>query len=234
MTLTLAQYESRVDTLIQADAGLVLPDGIDDAIRRALETYSDDLPRELVEDNTDADGSIYDFDLPASFVVGQSRIVSIEWPAGERVPVYLDADEWGYYRTASTTKLRFRNSTPQTGDTIRITYTAAHTIENLDGAAATTIPGYHVEIFAKLAAAEALELYAARYLHEQESTLGADTVDRASKTDLARRLANAWRGQYEDEIGKRRGTTAAFGRIDWDSTVARSGVRLLTHGRRGY
>lgn len=234
MTLKLAGFDARVDALLQADAGLVNASGITDAIRRALEIYSDDVPRELVADNTDADGTVYDFDLPSSFVYGWSRFLSIEYPAGEQQPTYLEDSDWDIYRTSSTTKFRFRGGVPSSGDTIRFTYTAAHTIEDLDAAAATTIPSYDQEMFAKLAAAETLDMYATRYLHERESTLSADTVDRAMKTDEARRLANNWRDQYEDAVGKRRGTTAAFARIDWDTRFSNTRITRLTHGGRGW
>lgn len=203
---------------------------VESAVREALERYSGDAPRESVVDI--AGSGTYDLALPAEFLAGQSRIVRIEYPAGERHPRYLEPDDWVLYRTASTSVLRLLAHTPATGETVRLTYTAAHTIDGLDGASATTIPPQHTQAFVLLATARCLARLANRFLHEQESTLALDAVERGSKVDQARRLARDLESDYRNQVGVSLGEAPALARLDWDTTIAGSGLGRLTHPRR--
>jgi hypothetical protein len=228
---SLATITTKVRSLIQDTAGLLAAGDLEGAIREAVERYSRDQPRQVVVDVA-GDSVSYDLTLPASWVDGLSRVVTIEYPAGARYPTLLSATGWRLYRTASTTKLRLLDVIPATGQTLRLTYTALHTLDGLDGAAATTIPATHTEAFASLAGALALYRLAARYISEQEATLNIDAVDRQGKTDLARRLADGLMRAYREEIGVSGGEAPALAVVGWRSTLADSGLSRLTHGRR--
>lgn len=232
MTLTLADVLTRAPLLVQDHAPTldVTPDK-QEAIRQALAQYSIDAPRSIVADLT-GDGSTYDFDAPADYIDGESRIEAIEYPAGEQSPVYLNPARYGIYRTSAATKIRFVDLTPATGETARVTFTAPHTLDGLDGADETTIPSRHDEAFVTLAAAQMMFLLAARFLHEQENTIGADTVDRRSKSEEASRQARALLSSYRTMARVSARGPAALARVQWTSAYA-PGVGRLTHGRRG-
>jgi hypothetical protein len=233
MPETLASITTKTATVIQDVSSFLssAADGeIEQAIREALERYSNDAPREIVADIA-GDGSTYDLTLPATYIDGASRIVSVEYPAGERTPLYVDANEWTIYRTSSTTKLRLVSSTPGTGQTVRVVFTAMHTLKDLDSATATTIPARHTYAVVNLAAAHCLFMLANRFLHEQESTLNADSVNRSSKSDEARRIGGALIRRYQEAIGAQSGERPALAVRDWDAAVY-GGIGALTHRGR--
>lgn len=225
-TLTL-----RVGSVLQDTPGLLgAGSEVVDGIRDALEQYSLDAPRTVVADVA-GDGSTYDLALPSAFVDGFARVVTIEYPAGAREPTYLDSADWRLYRTASATTLRLVQATPAVGETVRLTFTAPHTIEQLDTATVTTIPSYHTQAFVYLATAKCLQRLADRFLHEQEATLNLDSVERGGKADQARRLIGTLLAAYRDSVGVTGGAPAAMQVLDWDSPV-HQGLFGLTHRRR--
>lgn len=234
MPETLGTFISAAQQVIQDQAELLTTGTggeFERAVRQALEQYDNDAPRELIVDQA-GNGILYDFDLPADFTYGYSRFVSIEYPAGNRPATMLLDPDWEIYRTSSTTKLRLKAITPGSGESLRYVYTARHTIDELDAADETTIPGWHTEAFVLLVASKALTILATRFIHEQESTINADSVDRNSKTDIARRMADRLMAAYREIVGVRGGASAASAIIDWNSTFANSSIGMLTHNRR--
>lgn len=232
MSETLTSIETRLSSVLQDVAGLLSQTDIDSSVRDAVEQFSADTPRYVVADIA-GDGAAFDFDLPSGFVYGDSSITQIEYPAGQRVPIVLTADEWDYYRTASTTKLRLTQITPNVGETARVTFTAMHTLDGLDTASVTTIPTWQTQAFVALCAAKAMYRLAARFLHEQESNLGLDSVERATKGDAARRLADAYMRQYQEQVGVSAGEAPGGHIISWPSELAGiSRLSGLTHRRR--
>lgn len=233
MAETLATTKTKVASVIQ-DAGGHLSTGaagdVEAAIRESLETFSHDLPRELVAD-VSGDGATYDLTLPSGYLDGFSRVIRVEYPAGERQASYLDANGYRVYRTAASAKLRLDAVTPGSGETVRITYSGLHTLDGLDGATTTTVPDWYSETFVLLCAATALYRLSARFLHEQESSLGADVVDRRSRSDETRRLADKLLARYRDQVGANRGEVPALAVINWDQPL-HNGAYGLTH-RRG-
>ena len=203
----------------------------DDALREALSRYDLDVPLRVVEDLT-GDGSLFDFAL-ASWVDQFSSVSSVEYPAGYRPATFVDPNDYEIYQTSSTTKLRLKFDTPGSGETVRVNYNGRHTIEDLDSAAATTIYAGHEEAIVRLAASNLLLRLATLYLHEQGGTLvDADAINRSSKSDIARRLANALEADYRNYLGIESGVVAAGGVVDWDTTFAGSGLARLTHPSR--
>lgn len=234
MALDLATLKLRVASLVQDRAGLLTTSeggDVELAIRDALEHYSSDVPRIVVADVA-GDGATYDLALPSGYVPHFSTILSIESPTGNNPATLLEDVDWSYYQTGAGSFIRLNLRTPETGETTRIRFTGLHTLDDFDSAAATTIWLGHSEAFVKLVAAKCLERLAARFLHEQESTLSLDTVDRGSRTDQARRLATAFLAAYREVVGASGGAVPMSGFMDWDVTFSGSGYALLTHGRR--
>jgi hypothetical protein len=208
-------------------------DGITQSLRAALEQYAFDVPRILVTDLA-GDGNAFDFsiaDLPG-YQDGFSVISSIEYPAGGRHPLALDAGEWGMYRSPDGLMVRLGALTPRSGESIRVTYSVAHTIEDLDGATETTILPMHTQAFVYLTAAKAMQMIANKFLHEQETTLDADSVNRSNKSDTARRLIGTMLGLYREIVGVQRGVRPGLLVVDLDTSFAASGLDRLTHPRR--
>lgn len=234
MSETLASLSAKVQSAIQ-DTGTLMSASsggdLEQSIREALENYSRVLPYVVVTDVA-GDGATYDLTLPGTYIDGFSRFTTIEYPAGQRVPAYLPSDAWVIYRTASALKLRLRDDTPSATESVRLTYTALHTITGLDAAITTTIPANHTYAFVKLAAHFALLRLAARYISEREATLNLDNVDRQSKADVARRLADAFLKEYRDTLNLTAGEGPALAFVTQRSTFADTGIVELTHRRR--
>lgn len=230
MAETLGTLRTMVETLLR-DEGQHLADednaSIDFAIRAALEQYSHDAPRTIVAD-VSATGT-FDLALPGGYVDGFSAIRSIEYPIGAHVPSLLERGQWVIYRAPSGPVLRL-GFTPSAD--VRVTYTVPHTIDDLDSASETTINPMHTHAFVALATAKALQQLADKFLHEQEATLDADSVDRAGKSDQARRLIGTLLGLYRDTLGLSRGIRPGLLVVDWDTTIAGTGIDRLTHPRR--
>jgi hypothetical protein len=235
MTLTLATLKTRVQSVLQqqhAYLSFETNGDVEMAIRDALEHYSSDVPRIAVVDVA-GDGATYDLALPSGYVQQFSSIHSIEYPAGNYPATYLEPSDWDYYQNASATVIRLLSAVPNTGETVRLRYTAMHTLDDFDSASATTIWLGHAEAFVKLVAAKCLDRLAARFLYEQESQFSIDTVDRGSRTDQARRLGRAFMEQYREVVGVQGGAASASGFLDWD--VSGHGIPsypMLTHHRR--
>lgn len=230
MAFDLSGVQTRAQVLIQdSDADLLdgTPD-LQEAARQALAQYSKDAASPIIADLV-GDGATYEYTLPTGFVDGFSRVLTLEYPAGQRPATLLDPAHLEVYRTATTTKLRFVEITPASGETARVTFTGRHTLKDLDAATATSIPAYHEDAFVTLTASQAMFLLAAHYLHEQENTIAVDTVDRGSRADTANRIGRGLLASYRDLIGVRAGAAPAATRVHWGSVYA-PGVGRLTHG----
>lgn len=228
---TYATLSSRALRLVDDPADFLTDDAKNDAFREALTTYSIDRPRTVVEDLS-GDGSTYDFTLGANYLDGFSQIHRVEYPAGERPAQYLEPDDYGIYRTSSTAKLRLHDYTPGATETVRVTYTARHTLNGLDSAVSTTIETAHLEAIVRLAAANLLDRLAAHFLNDRNSSLNADIATRADKADVARRLARQFEADYRNAVGLNRGVQPGGVVIDWDRSFAGTGLDFLTHRKQ--
>ncbi|MCC7355486.1 MAG: hypothetical protein IT330_17225 [Anaerolineae bacterium] len=133
----LATLRDRTESLLK-DAGnsLWTTSELDDAIRRALHRYSEMQPRELVTTLTLAAAGR---EVSLSGVNGLLRPLRVWWPYTASEPEYPPAwVHWDLHGPA-TLFLDVADE-PQANDVVRLFYTALHTIEGLDSAAATTVP----------------------------------------------------------------------------------------------
>lgn len=136
MAATLTTLRDRVEATLQdaANARWATSD-LDEAIRRALEEFSSACPREVIVPVTlAADGREVDL----SALTGRLQVTRVWFPYTaadpEHPPRWAPFEVWGdtlYLDTADE---------PSAGEVARLWYSAPHTLNGLDGAAATTLP----------------------------------------------------------------------------------------------
>jgi hypothetical protein len=170
--VSLAALRPRViDEIRDDNAVIVNPAGLNQLIADAVVLYSTTRPRQVVADI--AGTGAFDYALPAGWVDGWSKLLLVEYPAGQREPEFVDPLDWEIYRSPSGAVLRFKADTPLAGKTIRVTFTAQHTVAE----STTSVPTADFTGLVYLAAAAGCEQLASRYANQASSTMMADSVD---------------------------------------------------------
>jgi len=224
----LPEYQTRLDQLLKEQAGDLTTADKNAAIENAVKEHSKYRAQEIVGDIAGNDTYDYEMELLADWEEGFSVIKKLEYPAGERVPVYLEDEDWTIYKDTVGQKLRFLNDSPTSLETIRVTYSARHDVTETAG----TIPEADSEAVCHLAAKYALLALMNRYLQNTEPTLGADSVDHKSKAMESRSNANKEETEYFQHMGIKPGeVTAGMAFKDHDVNYP-WGEDRLTHGRR--
>jgi len=224
----LPEYQTRLDQLLKEQAGDLTTADKNAAIENAVKEHSKYRAQEIVGDIAGNDTYDYEMELLADWEEGFSVIKKLEYPAGERVPVYLEDEDWTIYKDTVGQKLRFLNDSPTSLETIRVTYSARHDVTETAG----TIPEADSEAVCHLAAKYALLALMNRYLQNTEPTLGADSVDHKSKAMESRSNANKEEAEYFQHMGIKPGeVTAGMAFKDHDVNYP-WGEDRLTHGRR--
>ncbi|MEK6711814.1 MAG: hypothetical protein AABZ64_14675, partial [Nitrospinota bacterium] len=217
-----------VKALLAAD-GLPQEFGLEEAdcaplVDAALARYSQDRPRRAHKDYA-GDGAAYDFALPADWDRALSIIEEVEYPQGEREPIYLQRRDWTLYAPGtSQEKLRLLRDTPQSGKTVRLFYTLPHAADG----SSTTVPPNDLKAVAWLAAAGGCGALARRFAQASAPTLGADAMDHQSKAAEYTKLGRELERAYEDHIGRASGPSGAT--LDWDERLSQRRGDYLTHG----
>ncbi|SRR5581483_2479962 len=227
--MVLLDYKTRLDQILKEQAGHLDEADKEAAIQNALKEHSKYKPLALVYDIA-GDGVAFDFATSTitSWEKDFSKILSIEFPAGDREPVYLNDDDWTLYEKPSGQVLRLLFDTPAAGQSARVNYTARHSVDD----AAGTVPDADVEALCHLAAAYALMSLANRYIQAIESTVGADVVDQRTKEQAAAAAAARERKEYFNHLGIKEGEqTAGMAFRDQPGTY-QWGESRLTHPRR--
>ena len=122
-------FKQKVLDIVRDDAEKITPEEKERHIQEALKIYSKHRPRELVKDVTG--DSTYDYAIAThltSWVKGFSLIKSIEYPADERDPSYVD--EWLIYEKQDGQYIRLLEDVPAASETMRIIYTALHILSS--------------------------------------------------------------------------------------------------------
>ena len=214
-------------------AGFVTDDQVNSAQVTALATYNRHRPR-MVSTSTAGDGG-FDYALPASWSVGLSVVVDVEYPSGEQDPAILDRNAYRIYDNGTVAKLRFLEDSPAATEAFIVRYTASHAIGAGDDEAGTTIPACDVRSFAQLVAGVCLRQLAARSAQSRDSTLDADAVDYGGASRVYNTLADELIRAYREHVGVsddegEGGVRAAvtFADIDLD---LQWGAERLFHGR---
>jgi hypothetical protein len=194
--MKLADVQSLVNDLVRDTDQVIASSASDTAIAHAVLRYSADAPRRAVADvDVDEDGNL---PAPAGFT-SASKLLRVEYPVGNRPPSYVPAGEIEIYETPDALMLVPSVEFPA-GATMRLTYTAAHTLDDSDD---TTIPGEHVHAVAALAAADLCGQLAANYSNEAAPTIGADTVDHKGKSDRWRARKRELDAEYVRVVGSK-------------------------------
>jgi hypothetical protein len=153
MPAVLADYRTELDNLlaVAVDSSTWTTAIKDEAIRRALEEYNDALVYETSFTVTSSD---YQQDLSTLSALGQILVIAYPWtadaPFAGRIIPFRTVD----YQIVC---LEIRQK-PAVNDVLRVRYTKKHTIQNLDAAAATTIPDNHKRVLNLGAAGWACDL----------------------------------------------------------------------------
>jgi len=214
---TIEDIRSRINFNLQDDSEILKPNEKELALKRAVRVYSNDKPHEQIHENSDANGSAYDFDLPDDWVDKFSQIISpIEYPVRTDIqtPQFVDDNDWIIYKKASGDVLRFINFTPTSGYTFRYTYVIPHVVSESQ----CTIPENDIEAVAALATAFCCSALSAKYAQTSEPSVDADVVNYSAKSADYRDLAELYYGQYKSHVkggpGEEKAGAVAFSDLD--------------------
>jgi hypothetical protein len=204
MAYTREDYLARLETVLQDDAGKLLPDDKYRLLSRAVLIFSKDRPRTLIHELT-GDGTSYDFVMPTGWVDNFSYIKGeIEYPADDyQDPQYLESIDWKFYKklagtpAVTTTYLRFLTFIPVNSKKVRFEYTLPHTFNE----ATCTIDDNDMEAVVTLAASLCFWALAAKFSQTTDSTLEADVIDYQRKSDLYTNLAKEQLAMYNSLMG---------------------------------
>ncbi len=223
----LSDYNSKVDAIIQDDAGYLDSAEIDDFIQKeATQLYSQHKPFEKVNDIAAA--NTYDYAINGtnfpSWSEGFSYIINVEYPAGEyQDPSMIEFENFDIYETSTTKYLRFLDTTPSTG-TIRVRYTIPHSIT----ASTSTVYDNDFGAFCNLAAAFCCGALARRFAQVSDSTIGADAVAYRDKSDVYASRMKELTAEYVRYMFPEN-KKAAFVMREFDTLYGELGFGRLTH-----
>lgn len=165
---------------------------------QALKEYSRYVPAILVKDIV-GDGS-YEYTLPAGWVSDFSVIQSVEYPAGisqDPADALLQPEKYGIYKNATTSKLRFYDTSPAAGNTARVTFTVPHSVTT----DVSTVFANDFDAVCAIAAGFCCFDLARRFAQDQDSMISADSVDRRTKSDRYQSLGKSLVGEFSIHFG---------------------------------
>lgn len=199
---TLAEARIAMMAELQDDASFLSPDEIDTHLLRAARQVNLDRPLRIVDDIPGDDTQ--DLSLPAEFVKGFSYIDEVELvtnPAS-KVPIYLVPDEdWFPYedptQVGNEMRLRFRLTTPRTGDSVRIAFRGMYTL--LEDSSNFSPAAFEALIAGGLKLA--YTALAAKYSQSQDPTIAADAVDYGGRVQSFLFLRDRAEKEYNRRTG---------------------------------
>ncbi len=235
MAANIGDIRSKVSARIKdIDSRLTItPDltcDVDRAILAALEQYEKERPLQKTVKLAGAGGFDYAASSLSGFVDGFSVVTDVVYPylSTDQILARLERDEWGLVRLDTGLKLRFFVARPTAAEDFLAFFTAPHTLN----AGSSTVPATDDEALSDLGAAFACDQLAALYAKDVDSSLGADSVDRRSKSDNYRSMAASYRKSYAAKMETESAGQAAFAMADVDRAFGNStGTDYLFHGR---
>lgn len=220
MTLALTAYIDRVQAALMDDGTIFTDAAVTEALRSALGEYSDACPnsRETVLTLAAAGREI-----ALSSLAGLRAVTRVWWPydaVDETWPpnrarrytlgwddgapnLFLEADD---------------GAQPQAGDQVRLWYTLPHTIQLLDGAAATSVPDADESLL--VLGASAYALLARSYDQTESASAGAIATPNyaASGFRLLRQFRQTLDGRRHDAaLGPEPAWTGGWRLDKWDA-----------------
>ncbi len=229
MGYTYAEFGSKVSEIVHDDADKLSPAERDNFIQEAVKIYSRDRPLEVVKDIT-GDGG-YNYAIATnltSWVKGFSIIKSIEYPADEREPSYLDEDDFLVYEKEDGQYIRLLEDTPAATEKARVIYTALHVLSDLTN----TIPESDQDAICNLAASLCSGALASIYAHTSDSTITADSVDHRSKSQEFSSRAKMQKQNYLNHLGMKEGDVPPASAVKNLDIEYPWGEERLTHPKK--
>ncbi len=229
MPYTYTEFKDKVAAIVKDESSKLSVTERDGFIQQAAKLYSRHRPREVVKDITGT--GAYDYAVSTNmtaWIKGFSTIKSIEYPADERDPVYLEDDEFTIYEKEAGQYLRFTSSTPLSTEKIRVTYTALHILSDSQN----TIPASDEDAVANLAASFCSHALASAYAQVSDATIAADSVNHRTKSQEYQSRAKDQKRIYLEHMGIKEGEVApASVTMDTDLDFP-WGEDRLTHPRK--
>lgn len=172
---TLAEFRSRALVMLGDPAGSRYSTAqLDESLRAALEEYSEAFPQAMSQVvAVSAEGRQQPLDVPGSL----KTLVRAQYPySGDSSPffelMYLS------YPQGAPAVFFAGEAVPQAGEQFKVFYTAAHSVDGLDGAEATSVPAAHEGLLVRGAAGYACYMRAAQ-LSESLASSGAQLLQLA-------------------------------------------------------
>jgi len=231
---TFEEFQQAVADRIQDHAHKLSQEARDACIREAITgRYSAARPVKLIVDIA-GDGVTYDWPINnANFpgwVMNYSIVEKVEYPKGQQEPVYLWPDDWMLYDNGDNS-LSFRmtgsavtgGAVPESGETMRITYTTPHAEDGSD------VPAQDFYGVANLAASLASTRLAAIYMQLGDSQFGGDAIEYKDRSARYRALAADLFKAFEAIFGLDQEQTqpAASHHAEWRVDNEAGGKRLI-------
>jgi hypothetical protein len=200
------------------------------AVGKAMMRHSRHFPRLVAEDVT-GNGTEADYPLAdlAAWQTDYSGLMSVEYPIDEyQAPEILDPDGWMVIQKPTGYFLRLLEHSVPADETFRVMYSAQHTCTT----AGCSVNDIHSEALQALAAHFYCRILSAKYVHNSNSTIAADSVDHSSQYRDFDELAGKFLTEYRDHFGiKENMPLPASINVDQDVTDSR-GYDRLTHPAR--
>lgn len=160
-------------------------------LSESIRQYNRDQPL-LRDEVVTGDGIVLTFDTPTGWTDGFSTLEELEFPVDQEPRVMVDVeDHVQVIQIDNVEKIQFKSLTIPSAEEARLFYTIPH-----DDAVPTTIPTHGVDAVVSLAAARLCNAMATFYAETTEATLGLDVVDRQSKADSFRSMADRFKREY--------------------------------------
>jgi hypothetical protein len=232
MAYSSVEFASKVSEIVRDDVGKLGSSERDNFIQEAVKIYSRHRPREVVKDIT-GDGG-YDYAIATnltSWVKGFSIIKSIEYPADEREPIFLEEgsdEDFVVYEKEGGQYIRFFSDAPPATEKIRVVYTALHVVNDT----LNTIPESDQDAVCNLAASLCSGALASAYAQTSDSTITADSVDHMSKSREYAARARVQKQTYMDFLGIKEGEVSPASAIKTIKVDYPGGGDRLTHPKK--
>lgn len=189
-----AEFNELIAKLVRDDDARLSPGDISQAAGLAINRYSKDRPRRILEDCEVLEGLV--FETPEFWEIGRSSIIDIEAPIGRNPPSFVSEDYcYVYDLPDGSVEFRLLAAVVPVGGLCRVRYTASHLN------ASTILEGDH-EVVAALAASLCCDQLSSLYGHDSDSTMHADTVRHETKTITFAKRARDYRARYDGVFGK--------------------------------
>jgi len=167
------------------------------------------------------DGATFAFPLPdgtrysaaPAWEAGVSVPIAVEFPAGQRGAVFLDAKAWSLQPALAPTVLQLIEDTPAATQTLRFSYTVSHVFSDV----AVSVPAVDDEILVNMTARLACLTLAAATAENRDPLIAGDAINYKSMSatwaDRARDFGQLLPTEFQPSEGP---SAAASAWVDWD------------------